>query len=79
MVRNNFLNLCLKFLIRIYKVLVSPFLGQRCRFYPSCSTYAQLCLDQHSFLRACLLITKRLLKCHPWHEGGVDYPPSPKG
>jgi len=60
------------FMISCYKVILSPFLGQNCRFYPSCSTYAQEAIAQHGVLRGSCLAARRLSKCHPWHEGGVD-------
>ncbi|MEP5569191.1 MAG: membrane protein insertion efficiency factor YidD [Halioglobus sp.] len=60
------------FLISSYKVLLSPFLGHHCRFYPSCSSYAQEAITQHGVFKGLWLATRRLSKCHPWHEGGVD-------
>lgn len=59
-------------LLRAYKLGISPFLGQNCRFYPSCSDYAAEAIHRHGALRGTLLATKRLCKCHPWHAGGVD-------
>ena len=52
--------------------MVSPFLGKRCRFYPTCSQYAKECLETKSLSQAVYLILRRLLKCHPWHAGGYD-------
>ena len=63
-------------LLRFYKYLVSPLLGNNCRFYPSCSTYALEAVELHGVIRGLYLATKRLLKCHPFHEGGID--PVPK-
>ena len=63
------------FLLRAYKLTISPFLGQNCRFYPSCSAYADLAIRRHGVLKGCLLSGKRLCKCHPWHAGGVDLVP----
>ncbi|MDR2529172.1 MAG: membrane protein insertion efficiency factor YidD [Synergistaceae bacterium] len=63
-------------LIRGYQRLISPFLGARCRFYPSCSQYAILALTEWGLFRGAWLTVKRLLKCGPWHEGGYDPPPS---
>ncbi|MCD8524589.1 MAG: membrane protein insertion efficiency factor YidD [Gammaproteobacteria bacterium] len=51
---------------------MSPLLGQRCRFYPSCSAYSIDVIRQHGLFRGVFLTLKRLLKCHPWHSGGVD-------
>lgn len=53
------------FVIKIYQLFFSQWLGGHCRFYPSCSNYALEALNQHSFSYAFLLILKRLLKCHP--------------
>jgi putative membrane protein insertion efficiency factor len=58
--------------IRAYQLLVSPLLGPRCRFYPSCSAYAVQALRTHGPLRGTLLAVRRLLRCHPWNPGGID-------
>jgi len=60
------------FLIRIYQWTVSPLLGPRCRFYPSCSQYAHEALLRFGLLRGGWLALKRLGRCHPWHVGGID-------
>lgn len=62
-------------LLRAYKLTISPYLGQRCRFYPSCSDYAGLALRRHGVIKGSVLAGKRLCKCHPWHDGGVDLVP----
>ncbi|HUL19575.1 MAG TPA: membrane protein insertion efficiency factor YidD [Steroidobacteraceae bacterium] len=59
-------------LIRIYQWTVSPLLGPRCRFYPSCSQYAHEALLRFGLLRGGWLALKRLGRCHPWHAGGID-------
>ena len=59
-------------LLRAYKLGVSPFLGQNCRFYPSCSDYAAQAIHLHGAWKGSVLAGKRLCKCHPWHPGGVD-------
>ncbi|RLQ22052.1 membrane protein insertion efficiency factor YidD [Seongchinamella sediminis] len=59
-------------LISCYKVLLSPFLGNNCRFHPSCSSYAQQAIAEHGVLKGSWLAIRRLSKCHPWHEGGID-------
>jgi putative membrane protein insertion efficiency factor len=59
-------------LIRGYKKVLSPLLGQHCRFFPSCSDYAYEAIMKHGLLKGLYLGTKRLLKCHPLHPGGVD-------
>ena len=58
--------------IRLYRLLLSPVLGPCCRFYPSCSVYAIEALQHKGFFYGSALILKRVLKCHPWHEGGYD-------
>ena len=58
--------------IRAYQLLVSPLLGPRCRFYPSCSAYAVEALTTHGPLRGTQLAVWRLLRCHPWNPGGLD-------
>ncbi|NIO48773.1 MAG: membrane protein insertion efficiency factor YidD [Candidatus Aminicenantes bacterium] len=63
------------FLIRCYQVLISPLLGRHCRFYPSCSSYAYEAIKKHGLLKGIFLGGKRLLKCHPFHPGGVDLIP----
>jgi putative membrane protein insertion efficiency factor len=67
-------------LLRGYQLLVSPLLGPRCRFYPSCSAYALEAITTHGPLRGCWLAGRRLLRCHPWNPGGLDpVPPSHRG
>lgn len=62
-------------LIRCYRYIASPWVGNQCRFYPTCSHYAEEAIELHGFVKGCLLAAKRLLKCHPWHPGGVDLVP----
>ena len=63
--------------IRAYRYFISPMLGPSCRFYPSCSCYAEEALQRHGALRGSFLTVRRLARCHPWHEGGYDpVPPS---
>jgi putative membrane protein insertion efficiency factor len=59
-------------LLRLYRFLVSPLLGQRCRFHPSCSEYASGCIHKHGILRGGYLTIRRIIRCHPFHPGGVD-------
>jgi putative membrane protein insertion efficiency factor len=59
-------------LIRLYQYLISPFMGNHCRFYPSCSCYALGALRQHGTVKGLYLTLRRLGRCHPWHEGGYD-------
>ena len=63
--------------IRAYQLLVSPLLGPRCRFYPSCSSYALQAIRAHGPLRGTWLAARRLLRCHPWNAGGLDPVPPP--
>ena len=58
--------------LRLYKLTISPYLGQRCRFYPSCSAYAAEAISQHGALKGGILAARRLGRCHPWHHGGFD-------
>ena len=62
----------LLFLLRAYQLLISPVLGQNCRFYPSCSCYAHEAIEQHGVIRGGWLAIRRLGRCHPWHPGGLD-------
>ncbi|MDX9785678.1 MAG: membrane protein insertion efficiency factor YidD [Desulfobacterales bacterium] len=59
-------------LIRSYQLFISPLIGPACRFYPSCSSYAYQAIERYGFLRGAWLAGKRVLKCHPFHPGGVD-------
>lgn len=59
-------------LISAYKTLISPVLPPSCRFYPSCSEYARESIEGHGALKGLYLAARRLLKCHPYHEGGFD-------
>jgi len=59
-------------LIKAYRLVLSPWLGQQCRFHPTCSQYALDAVEQHGPYRGSWLTIKRLASCHPWHEGGID-------
>ncbi len=59
-------------LVRVYQYLVSPMLGQRCKYYPSCSNYAIEALRVHGVVRGVGLAAWRLLRCNPFSNGGVD-------
>ncbi len=59
-------------LIKVYQWCVRPFLGENCRFYPSCSNYAFEALQKHGFFWGVWLMAKRLIKCGPWNRGGHD-------
>ena len=59
-------------LLRGYKRFLSPLLGQRCRFHPSCSVYAMTAIERHGAIRGSLMAGTRLLRCQPLCEGGMD-------
>jgi putative membrane protein insertion efficiency factor len=62
-------------LIRGYRYLLSPWLGSHCRFYPSCSCYAQTAVERFGALRGTGMALMRLSRCHPWSQGGIDEVP----
>lgn len=66
---------CVLFLIKGYKLLLSPLLGKHCRFHPTCSEYAYQAIEKYGLIKGSALGIKRLLKCHPLHPGGVDLVP----
>jgi putative membrane protein insertion efficiency factor len=66
-------------LIRGYQRFISPLLGPKCRFYPSCSHYGYECLRLHGAFKGSYLTARRILRCHPFHPGGYDPPPLPAG
>ncbi|RMD70391.1 MAG: membrane protein insertion efficiency factor YidD [Gammaproteobacteria bacterium] len=59
-------------LIRGYRFWLSPWLGNHCRFHPSCSQYAETAILRHGAWRGGWLALRRLARCHPWHPGGLD-------
>jgi putative membrane protein insertion efficiency factor len=61
--------------IWVYRRLISPLTPQSCRYYPSCSAYAEQALRTHGVLRGSWLAVRRLGRCHPWTPGGVDHVP----
>jgi len=65
--------------IKFYKTFISPVLGDNCRFYPSCSAYSMEALKLHGVVAGSYLTLRRLLKCHPFHEGGIDPVPEKFG
>lgn len=66
-------------LLKFYKTFISPVLGNNCRFYPSCSTYSMEAIKLHGVVAGSYLTIRRLLKCHPFHEGGIDPVPEKFG
>ena len=66
------IRLVLVLLVRVYRLLVSPMLPPACRFYPSCSAYAETALARHGTVRGTWLTARRLVRCHPFHPGGID-------
>ncbi len=59
-------------LLAFYRYAISPMLGRRCRFFPSCSEYAAEAVQKHGASRGSCLAVHRLLRCHPWNPGGFD-------
>jgi len=72
MIVNKLIQIVFVALIRVYQYTLSPFLGPACRFHPSCSEYAYQAIMRHGPLRGLLLAIKRILRCHPFHPGGID-------
>jgi putative membrane protein insertion efficiency factor len=65
-------------IIKAYRLVLSPWLGSSCRFHPTCSAYALQALQMHGTATGSYLMLKRLGRCHPWCEGGLDPVPNPK-
>ncbi|REJ71734.1 MAG: membrane protein insertion efficiency factor YidD [Proteobacteria bacterium] len=63
--------------IKVYQWCISPFIGSRCRFYPSCSSYAVDAISSHGPIKGSILGIKRISRCHPWSDGGYDPVPDP--
>lgn len=59
-------------LIKAYRYLISPLLGQHCRYYPSCSAFTKEAICQHGAIKGSWLGVKRICRCHPFHQGGYD-------
>ncbi len=58
--------------VRGYQIFISPIMPGKCRFYPTCSTYFIQAVEKYGPFKGSLLGIKRILKCHPFHEGGYD-------
>lgn len=63
--------------VRGYRLFLSPWLGSSCRFEPTCSVYSLQALEQHGAAAGSYLTVRRLVRCHPWCDGGND--PVPQG
>jgi putative membrane protein insertion efficiency factor len=59
-------------LIRLYQFFLSPWMGDSCRFYPTCSEYAKIAIGRYGAAYGGWLAFRRILRCHPWHPGGAD-------
>lgn len=64
-------------LLRLYQKAISPLFGPTCRYYPSCSAYALGAVQAHGALRGSWLAARRVGRCHPWTDGGIDLVPTP--
>jgi putative membrane protein insertion efficiency factor len=68
----NMMARLLIWMIKAYQVLLSPFFGQQCRFYPTCSQYALDAINKYGAITGAYYTVRRLLRCHPWCAGGHD-------
>ncbi len=59
-------------ILRLYRLVISPLYGDVCRYYPSCSAYGLGSIQEHGVIIGSVLATRRLGRCHPWAEGGID-------
>ena len=62
-------------IIRVYQIMLSAFIGQHCRFSPTCSNYAIEAIKHHGPMKGGAMAAKRVCRCHPWCEGGFDEVP----
>ncbi|MBN8520597.1 MAG: membrane protein insertion efficiency factor YidD [Alphaproteobacteria bacterium] len=69
----------IKSLIKAYRFLISPLFGGTCRFHPTCSAYALEAIETHGQVKGVWLSVRRLLRCHPWHQGDYLDPVPPCG
>lgn len=60
------------FLIRFYRVVLSPLKPPSCRYIPTCSEYAMIAVEKYGVKKGSILAVRRILRCHPFHEGGYD-------
>ena len=69
------MKLLLLLLLRFYRKAISPYLGNNCRFHPTCSVYAMQAIEKYGAMKGSWLAIKRIGKCHPVHPGGIDEVP----
>lgn len=75
---NSILTRILIGLVRVYQLCISPVMGSNCRFYPTCSSYMIEAIQTHGALKGLWLGIRRLLRCHPYSDGGIDPVPEPR-
>ena len=63
-------------IIKLYQATLSLFVGQHCRFFPTCSNYAIDAIKLHGVMKGLYLASSRICRCHPWAEGGIDEVPN---
>jgi uncharacterized protein len=68
-------NICVA-VLKAYRAVISPLYGDVCRYYPSCSHYATRAIQEHGVVRGVWLSSRRIARCHPWAEGGIDDVPA---
>ena len=61
-----------KYFIRVYQLIISPYLGNNCRFYPTCSNYAIEAIEKKGLIVGIVMAVKRILRCNPWGGSGID-------
>jgi hypothetical protein len=62
-------------LIKFYQLYISKIFGKKCRFYPTCSAYTYQAIEKYGVIKGIYLGIKRIVKCHPFHPGGIDFLP----
>ena len=73
---NKIITLPIILFIKVYQLIISPIIGQNCRYLPTCSDYTLECLKQYGIIKGTFLSLKRISKCHPWGSYGYDPVPS---
>lgn len=64
--------------VKAYRLLFSPWVGHNCRYHPTCSAYALEALEKHGGLKGGYLAARRIIRCHPWGDSGIDNVPEPR-